>query len=86
MDAVITLVIFAVLVGALWVLGAHGLALILAGCAVVTALVEFLWVLRKKQSASQEVGRLPRWKLLVVIVLLEAGALGLGVHFWMMRP
>lgn len=86
MDALIVLVIFAVLIGSLWSLGAHGLALILAGCAVVTALVEGVWVWRFGLSASQEVGRLKRWKLLAVILLVEAGAIGLGIHFWKMQP
>ena len=86
MDVLLVLLVFDVLVGLLWVLGAHGLAVILGGCAVVTALVEGFWVWRFGRSASQEVGRLKRWKLITVIILIEAGAIGLGVHFWAMQP
>lgn len=85
MDAVWFLLAFAALVGAVWGLGAHGLAVILGGCAVVTALVELVWILVFHRSASQETGRLPRWKLLAVITLIEAGAIGLGLHLWAMR-
>ena len=86
MDVLLVLLVFAGLIGALWALGAHGLALILGGCAVVTAIVEGVWVWRFGLSASQEVGRLKRWKLLTVILLVEAGAVGLGWHLWAMRP
>jgi len=85
MDAVIVLVVFAALVGAIWWLGAHGLAILLGGCAVVTAFVEGIWVWRFGLSVSQETGRLKRWQLLTIILLVEAGAVGVGVHLWAMR-
>ena len=85
MDVLIVLAVFAGLVWALWALGAHGLAVILGGCAVVTAIVEVVWTLGVKQSVSQEVGKLKQWKALTVIILIQAGAIGLGLHLWAMR-
>ena len=86
MDVLLVLGVFAALVGALWGLGAHGLAVLLGGCALITALVEGVWVWRFGLSVSQEVGRLKRWRLLAIILLVEAGAIGLGFHLWAMRP
>ena len=85
MDALIVLAVFSLLIGAIWSLGAHGFALLLGGGALVTTLVEGVWVWRFGLSVSQEVGRLKRWQLLTIILLVEAGAIGLGLHLWAMR-
>ena len=93
LDALIFLVAFAGVTMALWLLGAHGLAVAFAGIAVVVAVVEAIWYFRFRRTISQEVGRLwsaskvkfGKARLVGVLFLVSAGAVGLVLHLWAMR-
>ena len=88
MDAVWFLAAFAGVTWALWLLGAHGLAIAFAGIGVWVALVEAFWYLRYQQTISQEVGKVwgkAKARFLGILLIVGAGAVGLLAHLWAMR-